>query len=153
MPTNNECGYANGDGACTAGNAALVCQSGVCDADGKCGYQAGDGTCNAGNAATVCRSGLCGSNGVCLPYSFVVTTPTDDLTGTAANCPADATGANCSLRDALAAAASVGSGTISFAMPSSTITLGAGGTLTIPTLTTINGSGYNSSDCGWRKDL
>ena len=138
--TNNECGYANGDGACTAGNAASVCQSGVCDADGKCGYQAGDGTCNAGNAATVCRSGLCGSNGVCLPYSFVVTTPTDDLTGVAVNCPANGTGANCSLRDALAAAASVGSGTINFAMPSSTITLGAGGTLAIPTLTTINGS-------------
>ena len=138
--TNNECGYANGDGACTQANASTVCQSGVCDADGKCGYQAGDGTCNAGNASTVCRSGLCGSNGVCLPYSFVVTTPTDDLTGAAANCPANGTGANCSLRDALAAAASVGSASITFAMPSSTITLGAGGTLTIPTLTTINGS-------------
>jgi len=139
-PTNNECGYANGDGACTAGNASTVCQSGVCDADGKCGYQAGDGACNAGNASTVCRSGLCGSNGVCLPYSFVVTTQTDDLAGAAANCPANGRGANCSLRDALAAAASVGSGTVTFAMPSSTITLGAGGTLTIPTLTTINGS-------------
>jgi MYXO-CTERM domain-containing protein len=34
--TNDECGFANGDGPCTAANGGVVCQSGVCAASGTC---------------------------------------------------------------------------------------------------------------------
>jgi hypothetical protein len=55
------------NGTCTPAAATLVCQSRVCDVhDNKCGYADGDGTCTA-NAATVCRSGLCSVSGVCEP--------------------------------------------------------------------------------------
>jgi CSLREA domain-containing protein len=73
--------------------------------------------------------------------SFVVTTATDDLTGAASNCTPS--GPNCSLRDALAAAAAAGAGNITFsssAFPSATtIQLGSGGTLNLPSNTTITG--------------
>ena len=41
----------------------------VCDAkDGKCGYANGDGPCTAATAADVCRSGACGAiSNVCVP--------------------------------------------------------------------------------------
>jgi hypothetical protein len=66
--TDNKCGYANGAGTCSAGNAAALCRSGVCDsADSKCGYANGHGSCTSGNAGTVCRSTACGSSGVCIP--------------------------------------------------------------------------------------
>ena len=48
----NECGYENGDGPCTAGSAGKVCRSAVCDPDLKCGYANGDGPCTPGRAAT-----------------------------------------------------------------------------------------------------
>jgi uncharacterized repeat protein (TIGR01451 family) len=46
-------------GLCTMAAAALVCQSGVCDADNLCGYANGDGSCSVANGGTVCRSGAC----------------------------------------------------------------------------------------------
>ncbi len=64
----SRCGYANGDGTCTAGDAgdaAAVCRSGACDPDGKCGYAVGDGPCTAVNGGTVCRSGMCSADGKC----------------------------------------------------------------------------------------
>ncbi|MGC9158604.1 MAG: hypothetical protein ACP5FH_06395, partial [Terracidiphilus sp.] len=71
--------------------------------------------------------------------SFVVTVATDTTAGVAANCP----GSNCSLRDALAAAAAAGGGNITFdptvfasAPP---IKLGSAGTLVVPVNTTITG--------------
>ena len=75
---------------------------------------------------------------------FVVTTATDDATGNAANCPVGGGGADCSLRDALAAAASAGEGSITFSSTDfaspTTITLGSGGTLIVPSGTTITGT-------------
>lgn len=73
------------------------------------------------------------------PPSFVVTTASDDATGTPGNCP----GSNCSLRDTLAAAAAASGGIITFDpadFPSATtITLTSGNTLNIPSNTTITG--------------
>jgi MYXO-CTERM domain-containing protein len=60
-----KCGFANGDGPCTAGTSGTVCRSGVCDTDGNCGYANGDGPCTMVNGGTVCRSGMCSSNGTC----------------------------------------------------------------------------------------
>ncbi len=67
--TNNECGYANGDGTCTPGTPAAKCQSNVCGTDGICGYPAGGGPCTSTNGGTVCRTGLTctTSSGVCEP--------------------------------------------------------------------------------------
>jgi trimeric autotransporter adhesin len=82
------------------------------------------------------------------PHAYVVTVATDTTTGVATNC-VDQSGSagdntNCSLRDALAAAAANASSTlaatITFAQTSaSTITL-ANGTLNIPSYTTIQGA-------------
>jgi hypothetical protein len=56
------------NGTCTPTAGALVCVSGVCDTkDNECGYANGDGPCNAGNGATVCRSDACSVNGTCEP--------------------------------------------------------------------------------------
>ena len=56
------------NGTCTAPAATLVCSSLVCDAaDSKCGYADGDGPCTALNGATVCRSMSCSKNGLCAP--------------------------------------------------------------------------------------
>jgi uncharacterized repeat protein (TIGR01451 family)/MYXO-CTERM domain-containing protein len=56
------------NGTCTAPAATLVCVSSVCDtADSKCGYANGDGPCTALNKGTVCRSGACSTNGKCEP--------------------------------------------------------------------------------------
>ncbi len=60
------------DGSCTTAAATLVCASGVCDTtDSKCGYAGGDGSCTADAGATsgavVCRSGICSANGACEP--------------------------------------------------------------------------------------
>jgi MYXO-CTERM domain-containing protein len=63
----NKCGYANGDGPCTAANGGTVCRSGVCDPDLKCGYAVNDGPCTKANASVVCRSGACSANGLCEP--------------------------------------------------------------------------------------
>ncbi|MEO6418572.1 MAG: hypothetical protein ABIP39_04155, partial [Polyangiaceae bacterium] len=62
----SRCGYANGDGPCSAGTAGTVCRSLACGSDLLCGYPTGEGPCNAGTAATVCRSGACSVVGVCV---------------------------------------------------------------------------------------
>jgi hypothetical protein len=81
------------------------------------------------------------------PPAFVVTTNTDDATGTPSNCPIPSSGNTCTLRDALAAAASAGSGNITFSSSvfstsnstaQNTIKL-SNGTLNIPSNTTITG--------------
>ena len=69
---------------------------------------------------------------------FVVTVNTDDATGVAVNC-ATTDSSNCSLRDALAAAAAAGGGKITFAPTVSGIGLGFGAGLYIPSNTTIIG--------------
>jgi hypothetical protein len=74
---------------------------------------------------------------------YIVSTTADDATGVAANCPASPSiGSACSLRDALAAAASEG-GNITFDATAfgtaQTITL-ANGALSIPSATTITGA-------------
>lgn len=51
------------NGVCSAMAGALVCASGVCDADNRCGYASGGGSCTAATAATVCRSGACATSG------------------------------------------------------------------------------------------
>ncbi len=80
------------------------------------------------------------------PPSFVVTTTADDTTGSASNCTSGG-GPNCSLRDALAASVAIG-GQINFSpavfsagntASQNTITLGSGGTLTIPSNTGVTG--------------
>ncbi len=54
------------DGKCSIAAATLICVSGVCDtSDNACGFADGTGPCTQGNAATVCRSGSCKSSGVC----------------------------------------------------------------------------------------
>jgi hypothetical protein len=54
------------NGTCTTAAGTLVCTSKVCDThDNDCGYANGDGPCTAASAATVCRSGACSSNGTC----------------------------------------------------------------------------------------
>jgi hypothetical protein len=56
------------NGACTGPAATLTCQSGVCDtSDNDCGYANGDGPCTMADAGTVCRSGACSVNGTCEP--------------------------------------------------------------------------------------
>ena len=55
-------------GKCTDAAATLVCQSAVCDTiDDQCGYADGDGPCTAQNGASVCRSATCSANGLCEP--------------------------------------------------------------------------------------
>ncbi len=52
-------------GTCTVVVGAVVCQSGVCDtADNKCGFANGDGPCTA-EAGSVCRSAVCDGDGKC----------------------------------------------------------------------------------------
>ena len=76
----------------------------------------------------------------------MVTTATDDATGNAANCPAGGGGNDCSLRDALAAAASAGAANITFDSTvfgsAQTITL-TNGTLAVPANTSVTGPGAN----------
>jgi predicted outer membrane repeat protein len=80
------------------------------------------------------------------PTAYVVNATSDDASGNAANCPPNPTGSgsgSCTLRDALAAAAS-GGGTITFDATvfatAQTITLTSGSTLNIPSTTTITGA-------------
>jgi Bacterial Ig-like domain (group 3)/MBG domain (YGX type)/Divergent InlB B-repeat domain len=98
--------------------------------------------------ALLSASALCAET---LP-SYIVTTAADDANGTSANCtdqslPGAMRDPNCSLRDALAAAASDGAN-ITFdttvfganqPVAARTITLGSAGTLSIPANTTITG--------------
>jgi CSLREA domain-containing protein len=68
---------------------------------------------------------------------FVVTTATDDATGVATNCP----GSDCSLRDALAAAAADGEGNVTFSPTVFTVptTINLTGDLNVPANTSIQG--------------
>ncbi|HEY4121760.1 MAG TPA: hypothetical protein VGM56_28030 [Byssovorax sp.] len=54
---------------CSNAAATLVCASAVCDTnDNECGYANGDGPCTAADGGVVCRSGACSANGgVCVP--------------------------------------------------------------------------------------
>ncbi|AKV00541.1 hypothetical protein AKJ09_07204 [Labilithrix luteola] len=63
-PTDNKCGFGNGNGPCSVTNAATVCRSGSCDPkDNKCGLQDDSGPCSDGKT---CRSGNCNeSKNVC----------------------------------------------------------------------------------------
>ena len=55
-------------GVCTSGAGAAVCVSAVCDpTDNGCGFANGDGPCTSASAATVCRSGMCSVSGTCEP--------------------------------------------------------------------------------------
>jgi predicted outer membrane repeat protein len=87
------------------------------------------------------------------PSSYVVTTNSDDVTGTPSNCPIPSSGNTCTLRDALAAAAAAGSGNITFdptAFGSAQTIAITNGTLIIPGDTSItgptSGSGYTLSN-------
>ena len=54
-------------GVCTAGAGTAVCTSAVCDTrDNECGLANGDGACTPADAATVCRSGACSATGKCV---------------------------------------------------------------------------------------
>ena len=73
---------------------------------------------------------------------FVVNTTDDDSNGSAANCPAGGSATACTLRDALAAALTAGSGNIIFsasAFNSPQTIVASNGTLSIPSLTSITG--------------
>jgi len=61
----NKCGYANGNGSCTALTSSTVCRSGSCGADGKCGLANGEGTCNSTTGPVICRSAVCDADGKC----------------------------------------------------------------------------------------
>jgi large repetitive protein len=83
------------------------------------------------------------------PPNYVVTNTANVATGTPSNCPIPSTGTTCSLRDALAAAYSNGSGNITFsptvfATPQ-TINIGTGGPFAIPEYTSITGATSGSS--------
>ena len=55
-------------GACTAAAGKLVCAAGVCDAtNNECGYANGDGSCTVTTGPMLCQSGTCSANGtVCV---------------------------------------------------------------------------------------
>ncbi len=56
------------NGNCTPGAGALVCQSLVCDTtNNECGFANGDGPCTVATGPTVCQSGVCSVNGTCEP--------------------------------------------------------------------------------------
>lgn len=53
------------EGLCTADAAAVVCQSGTCDAlDNLCGLPVG-GPCDSDSGPIICRSGVCSETNVC----------------------------------------------------------------------------------------
>ena len=54
------------NGTCNPTVGAAVCASAVCDpTDNRCGYADGDASCTSANAATICRGGACSSTGKC----------------------------------------------------------------------------------------
>ncbi len=114
----------------------------------------GSQTVTATDTVTGSIAGVSLAISVTGPPLFLVTVSTDTTTGVAANCPnQNATpivaGANCSLRDALAAATALPTSSlvpaqITFSSTkfnaATTITLGNAGTLNVPTYTTVQGS-------------
>ncbi len=56
-------------GTCTATIGGRACVSAVCDTDNECGYANGDGPCTTSTGPVVCRSMTCNSTGVCGPTS------------------------------------------------------------------------------------
>ncbi|MFT3707365.1 MAG: DUF2341 domain-containing protein [Archangium sp.] len=64
----NTCAAANGQ-TCTSAN---ECVTNICGGDGQCGHSEGEGPCTAQDAATVCQSGFCntaanGFTSACIP--------------------------------------------------------------------------------------
>jgi MYXO-CTERM domain-containing protein len=79
----SECGYANGDGPCTAANGATVCQSGACSTSGVCEPSGGcesDADCTGGNwcdeSTATCTPKL--ANGTSIPVDAPHANPTLD---------------------------------------------------------------------------
>ena len=108
-------------------------------------------TSSANTTITMNASESVTANFLVIP-SYVVTVNSDDASGVASNCPAGGpsggSGTNCSLRDALAAAAGTGIGNISFdgtvfnakkSTAQNTISLSSIDSLNIPSNTTITG--------------
>ncbi|MGA7318045.1 MAG: Ig-like domain repeat protein [Silvibacterium sp.] len=133
--------------------ATLSSSTAVTAADGQAGVTAtANGT--VGNyTVTAAIGSLKGSFSLSNqpPPRYVVTVNTDTTSGVASNCPiggpSNNNGANCSLRDALAAASATNSGNITFSSSAfatpQTITLSNGG-LNLPSNTTIAGPATGS---------
>ncbi len=126
-------GTSIGTGTLSAGVATLNTTSLPVGTDTLTAVYIGDGTFPAATSNSLTET-------INPTPGFVVTVATDDATGVAANCTALGS-SNCSLRDALAAAAAAGAGNITFSptvfATSQTITLAGG--LTISSPTTITG--------------
>jgi hypothetical protein len=144
----------SGTATVTSSDAKATLPSGVIFTDGEATFDVTFGTVGSQTVTVRDSSSLAGTSGsvaVSIP-NYVVTTAADDA-GAAANCTPQSsttrgTDADCSLRDALLAAAGAGSGNIYFdatvfaaanTAAQNTITL-TNGTLTIPSNTTIQGS-------------
>ena len=127
-------GTSIGTGTLSAGVATLNTTSLPVGTDTLTAVYIGDGTFPAATSNSLTET-------INPTPGFVVTVTTDDATGVAANCTASGS-SNCSLRDALAAAAAAGAGNITFSptvfATAQTITLVNGG-LSIPSQTTITG--------------
>jgi uncharacterized repeat protein (TIGR01451 family)/MYXO-CTERM domain-containing protein len=55
-------------GTCAADAAVVVCVSGVCStANDECGYSDGEGACTVANGPMLCQSGVCSHDGTCEP--------------------------------------------------------------------------------------
>lgn len=147
-------GFVNGDTqSVVSGAAALSTTATTSSPVGDYPITAGPGTLSAANYTFSFVNGTLTVTADTMPPTLVVTTAADDNPGVAANCTAQAaagTGTDpaCSLRDALVYAGNAGSATISFdgtafsaanSVAHNTITLGSGGTLNIPSNTTISG--------------
>lgn len=131
-------GVAQGTGTLSSGVATLTTTAIPVGTYALTASYAGDASFSASTSNAV-------SETVTLPagsnvQNYVVTTTGDTTTGVAANCVSGST--NCSLRDALAAAAAAGAGTITFSSTvfssAQTITL-VNGTLIVPSTTSITG--------------
>ncbi|HTU58148.1 MAG TPA: hypothetical protein VMF89_06935, partial [Polyangiales bacterium] len=48
-------------------DAADACLTRVCGSNGQCGYDVGQGPCTADDAEIVCQSGICARSGACIP--------------------------------------------------------------------------------------
>jgi hypothetical protein len=80
-PTDNKCGFANGDGPCKG--TASLCRSNVCDKDGSCGYANGDGPCGS---VDECRSSKCSTTKVCVECASDAECPASKYCGPTGAC-------------------------------------------------------------------
>jgi hypothetical protein len=134
----------SGPAATLSATSCTTSSTGLCSITARANSSLGTFTISASTAAltaafTLTNTGL---------HSYVVTVATDGTTGVASNCLDEALASgsgntNCSLRDALAAAATKATATqnatITFAQTSSTIIALVNGSLAIPSYTTIQG--------------